>query len=198
MTRVRALEDVYSVLTTFSKTLQSTKALPWERQAGHEDAASLLERMRIALVAQFKKSPSASKLLNVSEKEDATVKLVETNFPGIKGIAFLDDFLFVARQPSELIAVACYFSQAGINVNFEKLVLSPVSRLMHLGVDVDLGRAAARVKPGVLDGVSSAVARCSAAWPVIWRQRLAGYVNFFETLFEAAFGGCRCDFGRRC
>ena len=44
----------------------------------------------------------------------ATVKLVEANFPGIKGIAFLDDFLFVARQPNELIGVADYFSQAGI------------------------------------------------------------------------------------
>ena len=67
--RVRALEDVYPVLATFSKTVQSTKALRWERQAGHEDVASLLEQMRIALVAQFKKSPSASELLNVSEKE---------------------------------------------------------------------------------------------------------------------------------
>ena len=110
----------------------------------------------------------------------ATVKLLEANFPGIKGIAFLDDFLFVARQPNELIGVADYFSQAGINVNFEKSVLSPVSRLIYLGVDVDLGRAAARVKPGVLDGVRSAVARCSAAWPVIWRQRLPGYVIFLR------------------
>ena len=110
----------------------------------------------------------------------ATVKLVEAEFPGVKGIVYLDDFLFVARQPHELYGVSDYFTHAGININFEKSILSPVSRIIFLGIDVDLSRAAARVKPGILSSVRDAMMQCSPAWPVVWRQRLAGFVNFLR------------------
>lgn len=109
-----------------------------------------------------------------------TVKLVEASFPGVKGMAYLDDFLFVARQPADLSGVADYFARAGININFEKSVLSPVSRVIYLGIDVDLSHAAAQVKPGILCSVRSAMMQCSASWPAVWRQRLAGYVNFLR------------------
>ena len=110
----------------------------------------------------------------------ATVKLIQDYFPGVRGIAYLDDFLFVARHPAELRGIEDYFTRAGININFEKSVLSPVSRIIYLGVDIDLSRAAARVKPGVLSSVRSAMMQCSTFWPVVWRQRLAGYVNFLR------------------
>ena len=41
----------------------------------------------------------------------ATVKIVERKFPGVKGLAYLDDFLFVARHPEELNGVADFFSR---------------------------------------------------------------------------------------
>ena len=45
--------------------------------------------------------------ISPSEMQDfacVTVKLVE-KFPGVRGIAYMDDFLFVARHPSELNSV---------------------------------------------------------------------------------------------
>ena len=65
-------------------------------------------------------------------------------------------------------------------------VFSPVSRVTYLGVDVDLARAAAGVRPDVLGAVRLAVLLCSASAPLTWRQRLAGYVNFVAPLSEAS------------
>ena len=67
--RVRALEDIYKVLGSYSEAVQSTQVLPWERQASQEDVGNLLERMRLSLVAQHKKSPSLSELLDIAENE---------------------------------------------------------------------------------------------------------------------------------
>ncbi|KAF0294904.1 Arachidonate 12-lipoxygenase, 12R-type [Amphibalanus amphitrite] len=75
--RLRALEDIYSVLATHSKGVQSTRALPWERQASQTKLVDLLERMRVALVAQFKKTPAVSELLDVSEKEELWPSLLQ-------------------------------------------------------------------------------------------------------------------------
>ena len=110
----------------------------------------------------------------------ATVKLVEEAFSGVKGIAYLDDFLFVARRRCQLIGIADYFARLGIVINVHKSVLTPDSRVIYLGVDIDLCLAAARVKQGVLSSVRSAMVTCSASWPMVWRQRLAGYVNFLR------------------
>ena len=76
----------------------------------------------------------------------ATVKLVEGAFSGVKGIAYLDDFLFVARRRCQLIGVPDYFARLGIDINVHKSVLTTVSRVIYLGVDIDLSSAAAKVK----------------------------------------------------
>ncbi|KAF0298367.1 hypothetical protein FJT64_004229 [Amphibalanus amphitrite] len=60
-----------------SKGVQSTRALPWERQASQTKLVDLLERMRVALVAQFKKTPTVSELLDVSEKEELWPSLLQ-------------------------------------------------------------------------------------------------------------------------
>ena len=46
-----------------------------------------------------------------------TVKLVEAAFPGVKGMAYPDDFLFVARQQADLYDVTDHFARAGISNN---------------------------------------------------------------------------------
>ena len=110
----------------------------------------------------------------------ATVKLVEERFPGVKGIAYLDDFLFMARNGSDLAGIDDFFASVGINVNFEKSVLSPVSHVIYLGVELDLVQAAANVKPEVLGAVREAMLQCGPDWSILSRQRLAGYVNFLR------------------
>ena len=75
--RVRALEDIYSVLAAYSKAVQSTRALPWERQAGQDKVVDLLERMRLSLVALVKKTPSVSELVLVAEKEELWPSLLK-------------------------------------------------------------------------------------------------------------------------
>ena len=52
----------------------------------------------------------------------ATVKLVESQIPGVKGVAYLDDFLSVSRQPHELFGVYECFVRAGLRINMEKSV----------------------------------------------------------------------------
>ena len=110
----------------------------------------------------------------------ATVKLVENKFTGVRGIAYLDDYLFVARRREELYGVADFLSHAGIVINREKSVLAPVSQITYLGVDVHLDRASASVQTGVIQSVRDALMRCSPLLSVLWRQRLAGFVNFLR------------------
>ena len=75
--RVRALEDIYRVLGTASKTVQSTQALPWERQAGQEMVVRTISDMRMALIASHKKSPTTSELLLVAQKEELWPSLLK-------------------------------------------------------------------------------------------------------------------------
>ena len=65
-------------------------------------------------------------------------------------------------------------------MNFEKSVLSPVSRLTYLGVELRLDRAVASVRSGVVRSVRAALRQCSPSCSVLWRQRLAGFVNFLR------------------
>ena len=52
-----------------------------------------------------------------------TVKVVESEFPGVRGIAFLDDFLFLARRPEDLCGVSAFLSEMGFCINDKKSVL---------------------------------------------------------------------------
>ena len=61
----------------------------------------------------------------------ATAKLVESEFPGLKGIAYLDDFLFVSRQANELIGVYEFFVCAGLRVSVEVCFVSCVATPIH-------------------------------------------------------------------
>jgi hypothetical protein len=96
--------------------------------------------------------------ISPSEMQDfacVTVKLVE-KFRGVRGIAYMDDFLFVARHPSELNGVGDNSTQAGIVINYAKFVLSPVLDITYLSVDIHLDRAAiCRIsKCGFTDGAT--------------------------------------------
>ena len=77
-----------------------------------------------------------------------------------------------------------FFVRAGLRVSVEKSVLCPVSRLTYLGVDVGFRRAAAQVKAGALIPVRDAISRCCEFWPVLWRQRLAGHLNFLRPFLK--------------
>ena len=106
---------------------------------------------------------------------------MEGRFPGVKGIAYLDDFLFMARSGSDLAGIAdFFFASVGINVNFQKAVLSPVSHVIYIGVELDLVQAATNVKPAILGVVREAMLQCGPDWSVLSRQCLAGYVNFLR------------------
>ena len=75
--RVRALEDVYRVLGTASCAVQRTQALPWERQASQQQVVHTLGDMKVSLISQYKKSPSAAELLIAAEKEKLWPSLLE-------------------------------------------------------------------------------------------------------------------------
>ena len=113
-----------------------------------------------------------------------TAKLVEERFPGVRSLVYLDDFLFLARDSASLSGVGHFLSEVGLCLNFEKSVLTPVSSIIFLGVELDLCHCSARVKRDVLFPLRSALAACSSAWPSTWRQRLAGYVNFVRPLMK--------------
>ena len=68
--RIRALVDLYDVLGRASKAVQSTQALPWERQAAQEEVLKTITDMRVALIASYKKSPSTAELLLVTKKAE--------------------------------------------------------------------------------------------------------------------------------
>ena len=93
-------------------------------------------------------------------------------------MVYLDDFLFLARCPRDLIGISEFLSGAGFCLNLEKSVLTPTSDLIFLGIDLDLMAGTARVKAGVLPALRAAVSACSPSWPLLKRQRLAGFVNF--------------------
>ena len=110
----------------------------------------------------------------------ATVKVVCERFPGVIGLAYLDDFLFLSRSSSDLGGIADFLSSIGFNINFEKSILRPVSRLVYLGVDIDFASACTLVPHDTLSLLRSAIAACDESRPLLWRQRLAGYVNFIR------------------
>ena len=104
----------------------------------------------------------------------ATVKVIERRFPGVIGMAYLDDFLFMARCAADLFGVADFLVSAGFQLNFSKSLLCPVSRLVYLGVDIDLGAACTHVAPDTLRRLRAALSVftggrfCGAsAWQVI-------------------------------
>ena len=53
-----------------SSSVQSTQALPWERQAAQQEVVQTLSDMKLALIASFKKSPSAAELLLVARRNE--------------------------------------------------------------------------------------------------------------------------------
>ena len=70
----------------------------------------------------------------------ATIKLDDDRFPDTRGIAFLDDFLFLARHPSTLICVYECFAHVGFQVNVKESVLSPVPVSFRLVATLPQGR----------------------------------------------------------
>ena len=114
-----------------------------------------------------------------------TAKLIEESFPGVCSLVYLDDYLFLARNSASLVGVSDFFlSKIGLCLNFEKSILTPVSSLFFLGVDIDLCHCSARVKRDVLVPLRTALSACSSAWPSTWQQRLAGFVNFVRPLMK--------------
>lgn len=108
----------------------------------------------------------------------ATVKIVEDKFPGVRGLAYLDDFLFLARRPGDLSGIVQFFTDTGLSINFHKSVTRPTSRLCYLGVDLNLASSSISVKRDIIEPLRTALLQCSADWSQLSRQRLAGFVNF--------------------
>ena len=113
-----------------------------------------------------------------------TVKLVEERFPGVKGMAYIDDFLFLARGPAMLDGVCDFLTEVGLCINLDKSVIVPATAVTFLGVLINLIECSAQVKSEVIVPLRSALSRCSADWPLMWRQRLAGFVNFVRPFMK--------------
>ena len=103
----------------------------------------------------------------------ATVKVIGERFPGVFGFARLHDFLSMSHSPSDMYGIADFLSRLGFSINFEKSILSSVSRLVYLEVDIDLVLACTHVPHS-----TSAIAECGEFWPLSFGQRLVGYLNF--------------------
>ena len=65
-------------------------------------------------------------------------RLVEQRWPGVKARVYLDDFLFTAETPEELLPVGPLLRYWGFNLNERKSIMTPTRRLTYLGIDVDL------------------------------------------------------------
>lgn len=113
-----------------------------------------------------------------------TVKLVEQRFPGVRGMVYLDDFLFLSHEPAPLVGICDFLMDIGLCINFEKSSLAPVSTIVFLGLELNLLNSSARVKRDVLFPLRASLSLCSSAWPPTWRQRLAGFVNFVRPLMK--------------
>ena len=66
---------------------------------------------------------------------------------GVRGLAFLDDFLFMARRPEDLCSVSGFLSETGFCINEKKSVLRPTSVLVHLGLELNLSQCLVQLKP---------------------------------------------------
>ena len=109
-----------------------------------------------------------------------TVKVVEATFPGVWGMAYIDDFLFLAREPELLRGVSEFLHESGYVINFQKSIVVPTQKMNYLGLEIDLQDVSMRPRSGVVRLVRHALYNCSVSWPFLWRQRLAGYVNFLR------------------
>ena len=89
-----------------------------------------------------------------------------------------------------------FLTRVGFNVHVEKSILCPVSRLDYLGVDIDLVSACPHVLPATLSVLRSAIAKCDEFWPSLWRQRLAGYLNFVRPCLKLPLELGACCGGR--
>ena len=90
-----------------------------------------------------------------------TVKLIESHFLGVLGLAFLDDFLFLSRRTDDLCGVSAFLSDMGFCINEEKSVLRPTSVLVYLGLELDLSRCWMKLKPNVARSLRCALRECS-------------------------------------
>ena len=91
----------------------------------------------------------------------ATVKVVRERFPGVIGLAYLDDFLFMSRTADGLSGIVDFLVSIGFQFNFSKSNVCPVSRLLYLGVDLDLDASCTRVSPDTLRLLRAAMSDCS-------------------------------------
>ena len=91
-----------------------------------------------------------------------TAKLVGESFPGVRSLVYLDDYLFLARNSSSLVGVTEYLWKICLCLHLEKSILTHVSSLTFLGVEIALCHCSARVG-------RTALSACSSAWPSTWR-----------------------------
>ena len=113
----------------------------------------------------------------------AVAELVQSRF-SVRCLAYLDDFLVLSRDAESLTGIAAFFTDLGLCVNFDKSVLIPSTVVTFLGVTIDLENSCARVRDDSVSLLRAGVSRCSACWPLTWRQRLAGFVNFARPLLR--------------
>ena len=65
-------------------------------------------------------------------------KEITHQFPHVTAYVYLDDFLFVAPDPSYLLEISDYMTKIGLNLSKNKSVLEPTQELSYLGVSLNL------------------------------------------------------------
>ena len=107
-----------------------------------------------------------------------TVKIVQAKFPGVIGLSYIDDLLFMSRDPVHLEGIPLFLDQIGLQINYSKSVLQPTSYVLYLGLNIDLEHGRVSVSESALPDIRQALTVCSTQIPLISRQRMAGYINF--------------------
>lgn len=95
----------------------------------------------------------------------------------VRGVAYLDDWLFYQESAEELLRVPEYISHQGITVNEEKRVLRPTKTLTYLGFHIDTSHHTIKLTLPAYDRLKFLL-RHTARGSDKGRQRIAGYASW--------------------
>ena len=108
-------------------------------------------------------------------------RLVMDRLPSVRAQVYLDDFLFLSRNPEDLLQIPDLFRTWGLRINVAKSIVNPTRQLRYLGVEVDLNSRTLSVTPRLQRQVLGAI-QTAPLRSLLYRQRLAGFVNFLRPI----------------
>lgn len=95
----------------------------------------------------------------------------------VKGVAYLDDWLFFHEDPNELLRVPDYISHLGLTINFSKSITQPTTQLVYLGFLINTEQHTIKLTLPAYDRMKFLL-RHTRKGSDKDRQRIAGYASW--------------------